>query len=255
MFNVPDGRATTLYIRAFHRRQAPLERVFAKGVKRIYKKQFALAAKTVEQGIDRDAEDAIGETLGELREVFKFNYRRIAQVFSDWTLDEFAKHEGLKSIKAPKDDFWIAFDNFVEVETAIKIVIVAESQRKLIRDIIRKGTKEGLSHKLIAKDIMAKSEVVSRYKAVRIARTEVHNVSNYAVQSQIKATGRRATKEWSHSNDERVRTKKFNHKVNEIVNVNEPFVETGEEMDHPGSSMGSAGNVCNCRCVAKYHIR
>ena len=252
MFNIPDGRQTIIYMREFHRRMDALERVFTKDVSKIYKRQFSLAANMVEQGMTRDAEDAVDRTTGILKDSFRVNYRRIATVFSEWTLSEFAKVEAVKAIKTPKDEFWIGFEHFIETEVALKITQINNSQKMLIRELVRKGLKENLSHKDIAKEIRTKSEVVIKYKAKRIARTETHGVAVHSVQNQVSATGRYKYKQWSHSNDERVRSKRFDHRVTEIVKIDEDYQATGGSLAYPGDPGGAAGNVINCRCVEKY---
>jgi len=252
MFDIPDGRKTLIYMRAFHRRMDALERVFTKDVSKIYKRQFSLAANMVEQGMTREAEEAVDLTTGILKDSFRVNYRRIGSVFSEWTLSEFAKVEAVKAVKTPKDEFWRGFDVFIETEVALKITQINNSQKMLIRELVRKGLKENLGHKEIAKEIQEKSAIVSKFKAQRIARTETHGVAVHSVQSQVGATGRHKYKQWSHSNDERVRSKKFNHRVTEIVKIDEDYQATGEALLAPGDPSGSAGNVINCRCLEKY---
>lgn len=252
MFDIPDGRPTTLYVREFDRRMTRLEKVFGKEVKANYHKQFRLAAEMVEQGIYRDSDMAVDAMAGDLRDVFIKNYKRIGNVFSDWAFDEIDKEKFVRSIKGPKETFWSEFDEYTEWLTAQRIVIVNNSQKELIRRIIKAGMREGLSNREIAKKIMSDGLVAEKFKAIRIARTETHSAANHAVQTTVKATGRRMWKQWAHSMDDRVRSKKFNHRISEVVKINDSYEGTGELLDYPGDPSGSAGNIINCRCVEKY---
>lgn len=60
-------------------------------------------------------------------------------------------------------------------------------------------------------------------------------------------------KAWISSRDSSVRDGPlFSHVVadGETVNLYDPFMQTGEALDHPGDPAGSPGNIIECRCTA-----
>lgn len=257
MFDLTEKNDIAKYMQIFHSKMDRLTALFFKSILPIYKKHFTLAANYVGQGILRDAPFlAVREASGKLEDKFVLNYRRTAKIFAEWTLKEFERQKAVHFSKSPLDDFWAEFDTYVAAETARKVATVEASQLVLLRDIIEKGMRENLSHKDIAKEITNKKLLISTYKARRIARTETHSVANYATHKQIEKTGKTGVrKKWSHSADERVRTKKFNHKINEVVKMEEDFIETGEPLEFPGDPSGSAGNIIHCRCVEIFLTR
>ena len=91
-------------------------------------------------------------------------------------------------------------------------------------------------------------------RAEKIARTESTSTVNYGTYATYKVEGVEK-KEWLSVRDDRTRGQKkgdeFDHfdADGEIVGIDEPFVNTGEELDFPGDPAGSAGNIIQCRCT------
>lgn len=256
MFNIVGERNSLRYHNYVIRKMERQERLFYLGVKKVYHKQVIDIADIVDKGKLRESDQVIEDTSKELARVFSTNYKRVAQEFSDWTFSEIDKEKcviAVPSLKVYEEEFWREYQNYSEKELSKKITIVNASQKALYRNIIDKGLREGTSHKEIAKEILKKGVITERYKALRIARTETHSIANYSIHKSVQVTGRRMEKEWSSSADERVRSKQFNHKIVERVPMDSTYIETGEELEYPGDSSGSAGNVCNCRCVEKFY--
>ena len=104
------------------------------------------------------------------------------------------------------------------------------------------------------------------WKAERIARTEIVGANNRGAFEGMAQNGIEY-KEWSTSEDERVRPAnrpgkpggkpsrrrgiEWNHRHanREVVAIDQPFIRTGEALMHPGASNGSAGNIIHCRCT------
>lgn len=94
-------------------------------------------------------------------------------------------------------------------------------------------------------------------RARLITRTEVNGAVNggrwqAALQSEVIDR-----KQWLSAQDFSVRTtpafggtSEYNHRVHEIVKVDEVFLKTGQAMRFPSDPRGSVANRANCRCLA-----
>ncbi len=90
-------------------------------------------------------------------------------------------------------------------------------------------------------------------RANRIAQTETTRAFNAGTLEGYKKSTVVAKKEWLTNMAGNPRTfdgGEFSHVAanEEKVNVDKPFMDTGEPMMHPGDPSGSAGNVVNCHC-------
>ena len=156
-----------------------------------------------------------------------------------------------------EEDFWYEFNLWVKREAAEKVVLINETTKLGIRNIIRQGMEEQLNHRLIAKNLLDKGFKINIARARRIARTETGMGAAKSIDFAMGQTRLMKEKEWVSALDSRTRTKNFNHvRANgERVAMDGMFMNTGEDLEYPKDSGGSAGNVINCRCVALYHTR
>jgi uncharacterized protein with gpF-like domain len=133
--------------------------------------------------------------------------------------------------------------------------MMIDTTKKAIRNIIKKGTEDLLSHQQIAKKIVSTGRGISIVRAKKIARTETGTGAAKSIHSAMDNSRLVKEKEWVSALDSRTRRKLFNHVIpnGERVPMEEYFKKTGEDLEYPKDSAGSAGNVINCRCVALYH--
>jgi hypothetical protein len=134
---------------------------------------------------------------------------------------------------------------------------------KRLKPILQEGISNGdgiavISRRII-RDIDEYKIGFSRYRADRIARTEIVGTSNWASYSSAKAAGisDQIKKKWSCIIDGREREthREMNDKpaigMNEFFEVRRP--DGGVDlMEYPADPRGSAGNVINCRCAIIY---
>ena len=99
-----------------------------------------------------------------------------------------------------------------------------------------------------------------RYRAENIARTESLNAlrsgQNEAIRQAVdigELDQEFATKTWQDTGDSRTRPE-HGMADGQTVPLDQPFIVGGERLMHPGDSIGSAGNVINCRCRANYKM-
>lgn len=268
MIGITNQRAKRLWQQEFDRQLQVLEKPFSYKTFVLLNKQFREASSFVNQGMTdgMSISHAVDKTEFNLQILFKEHYKRVGTTFSNkaFKILESSKFVKPSEIKTPLDEFWAEFDRWSKTEAATKIRRIQNTTKKTIASIITTGMKEGESHKDIAKRIQKSAPVINRFRATNISRTETHTAGVRSVDSAVKSTRIEMEKEWVSARDERTRTRdqgsQFEHfkafpagPDGERVKQNEKFQGTGEPMDYPGDSKGSAGNVVNCRCVLLYH--
>ena len=146
------------------------------------------------------------------------------------------------------------FINEVGAERAAQIFGTTADQ---VRDALTRGTAEGLSIAQIAADLRARAPSLALARAAVIARTESHSAAMWSQVEAIKDTGLELRKQWIAAKDERTRTLQdgpFDHAAmdGETVDMDQPFIVGGEQLEFPGDPNGSPGNIINCRCVMNF---
>lgn len=132
-----------------------------------------------------------------------------------------------------------------------------------LRPILNEGIREGLGISDIATSIISNiGEYAGRfakYRAERIARTEIIGTSNWAGLASAQAAGveNMVRKKWLATTDERTRQNHIDMDSHPSIGINEKFQvpKLGggfDEMSYPGDPDGSAENVINCRCTIIY---
>ena len=150
--------------------------------------------------------------------------------------------------------FWNHFRNYIKTYCAQRVSDINRVTRKRISRIIQKGTQEEVGRYEISKRLFALSEIESKIRARKIARTETHSGSSMAIHEAAKQERVLREHEWATARDERVRISHADAD-GQRVPVDQPFEVGGELLDHPGDPKGSAGNIINCRCVELFHTQ
>lgn len=132
----------------------------------------------------------------------------------------------------------------------------AQIKQQLTRELVS-GIMQGESIPQIAKRIRGTFES-NLSRSVKIARTETTRVENSArqdVANTAAKSGLPMKKKWVSTIDDDTRgmksTDRYDHVAadGQVVDYDEPFIVSGEELMYPGDENGSAGNVINCRCT------
>jgi len=142
---------------------------------------------------------------------------------------------------------------FLSTEGGVKITSVRDTLIKDVIDIIKKtlgenGTVIDLRNAIY--NIISKSQTFYKYQALRIARTETTSASNLSAIKTAQASDLVLDKVWLSVQDNRTRITPYDHldMNNQKQELDKPFFVGGENIDYPGATMASAGNVINCRC-------
>jgi len=172
-----------------------------------------------------------------------------------------------KAIKAPRVDPSFSVKNklvneYIESVGLLKAEGINDTTndklRKKLQDAISEGISNGDNLNTIKNSILDICEnVYDEMDAVRakmIARTESAGAMNAGGLMGARADGM-THKQWLSQIDERTRGSdpddEFDH-INcdgETVEIDEPFVMTGQPMQYPLDPAGDAGNCVNCRCT------
>lgn len=134
-----------------------------------------------------------------------------------------------------------------------RITSISNTVRQQIINQITAGQEAGDGIEVIARDLSKRVPEISRFRSRVIARTEIHNASNYGIDEAAKATGLQLRKEWVASSDARTRS---DHRAadGQTVDMDQPFIIGGERLMYPGDRSGSAEQTINCRCAVAHVV-
>jgi hypothetical protein len=171
-------------------------------------------------------------------------------------------------VKAVSDGAWETIvSNYLELYSGFFITEVNNFTKSYVLErlqpILASAAREGLSiqqtSKLITLDIDEYKGKFAKYRATRIARTEIIGTSNWASIQSVRAEGLQddLLKKWQPELDGRERTTHRAMADSKPIAMNETFqvprIKGGiDEMDFPGDKSGSSGNIINCRCTVVY---
>lgn len=118
--------------------------------------------------------------------------------------------------------------------------------------ILAEGLENNWSRKKISRNLRTSIRELNKHRARTIARTEVGKAQSVGHLKGIEATGMRYVKIWKTNIDGRERD---DHREanGQTVEKGEPFIVGGERLDMPKIG-GSAKQVINCRCTAKFEV-
>ena len=146
---------------------------------------------------------------------------------------------------------------FLSNDGGVKITSVRDT---LIADVI-KAIKETIGENATVIDlqnaiynIIQKSQTFYKWQALRIARTETTSASNFSAIETARMSDIVLDKMWISVQNNRTRLTPFDHlnMNNQIQELDKPFFVGGQEIDYPGDTKASAGNVINCRCTIAF---
>ena len=124
---------------------------------------------------------------------------------------------------------------------------VTQTTQRRLREKLSSAINAGKTPQEVIKIVNDEFNFAERYRAVRIARTEIAIGANGGIQEGMVQTGVK-TKRWISSRDELVRD---SHKEAEgqEVGVSEPFDVGGYFLMQPCDPNGPPEEIINCRCV------
>lgn len=225
-------------------------------LRRLVGRAIRAGAKAAEK--DGSVESAVAkyddEIEGALRRAYTEAFNTMAERIRGAMEDAKAYAPGLER-KELTDRIERALRAFVGKWTGRKVTQISSTTREWVRSAVKSGLEEGLELGEIAANIRERSGPISAWRAVTIARTEVHSAAQGGSLAVASESGAVRRKNWVPVGDDRTRSadnSDYDHFNVESVPVNRPFVVSGEELMHPGDPAGSPGNIVNCRCAMTY---
>jgi len=153
-------------------------------------------------------------------------------------------------------DYWFAWvEKLIKGSLGQRITLIGETTRSTFISVVDRiayiGFEEGKSIQKITGEIMRDLNITEKYRAERIARTEVISSSNLSSQAGAQATGLELDKEWIAYIDDR--TRESHIALNGVkVDINDEF---SNRLEVPGDPSGEAEEVINCRCTIGYVVK
>ena len=151
------------------------------------------------------------------------------------------------------EDYWFSWvEKLIKGSLGERIKVITGTTRDAFISAVDKiayaGFEAGDGIPSIANAIMKELNIVERYRAERIARTEVISASNMSSQAGAQASGLELNKEWLSFIDDKTRQSHIDLNGT-TVDINEEF---SNGLQVPGDPSGEAEEVINCRCTVAY---
>jgi len=154
------------------------------------------------------------------------------------------------------EDYWFAWvEKLLKGSLGQRITLIIETTRDVFISVVDRiayaGFEEGKSIQKIAAEMMKDLDITQRFRAERIARTEVIGASNMSSQAGAQSTGLELDKEWISYIDDS--TRESHIALNGAkVDMNDEF---SNGLEVPGDPSGEAEEVINCRCTVGYSAK
>lgn len=189
--------------------------------------------------------------------------------FAENTFNKYRKMRSFPiQVKAEQPlSFWYEYmKNWAMNEAGDRITWINETTNeeilKQIRLTLNEASQQGLgideTARMMRKNLIENYGNLSKFRAQRIARTEIIGASNMGQIQGAEMLGYNMKKSWLSFLDRATRRGQqgFDHVQchGETVGLNERFVRSGEAMKVPGDPSGSAGNIINCRCTVTFEV-
>lgn len=190
-----------------------------------------------------------------IRAAFNDLYTTVGSAFAKRQFRELKSQFPQREMKDEADEMesqWVAYmRQYVQEKTGERIVGITETTKQVVRKVLDQAAQEGWGVEKAGRELRKQWATISRLRGVTISRTEIVSASNAGDIAGARSTGLDLRKSWLATRDDRVRE---DHLIadGQTVGMNEPFLVSGEHLEHPGDPQGSAGNVINCRCTQTF---
>ena len=228
-------------------------------IRALLNKQFkAVAGRVTADNMRSDLTNIIDEDP--LAKLFDDLYTKVGVTFAR---DSYGNKKAISETELI--DRWEKYmKDYARRKAGDRIVSITEMTRKQIRDIIggaiETATADGLgaeeTARLIRKELVKQGREINRWRALRIARTEVGTASSAGSLSGIRALGMPFDKVWIAAGPARSGKERQEHQALHKTAIDgDELFNVGGGMEGPHDPAGGADQVVNCRCTLTYSIR
>ena len=234
-------------------RQTSWEPIAAKKFKAVYDAESVAVMKAVEgkepSSMTSAASTAIKELKPKWEKTIKAVSSAVAEDFGNDTLNTLAKsakteRKGLLfELNSPAMSAWL------EEHITKSVTSIIDTEIAGAKSIIENGIKNNLTSFDISKQLRQFYDESEKWKAMRVARTEVGSASNKAQNEAAKQSGA-TRKVWIASMDDRVRD------AHADMNGEEQGIDDAYSngLMFPCDPDGAPGDIINCRCKQGYIV-
>ena len=213
--------------------------------------------------IIKDAQTA--EEINQLAQGFKFdenivkvNYERFylktGLAYARNIQKGYNKRLELKDINEDilEEVWYTQIMEFVKTKVGNNITSVIKTSyvdiQRITKEAVKVGIDKGWGMDKIAREISRNQGEIEKWKALRIARTEVVSASNEGVKVGYEQLPGNKEKVWISTFDNRSRPDHMEMDGVRVA-VNEMFtLPSGNKLEFPGDPTGLPGDIINCRC-------
>lgn len=190
-----------------------------------------------------------------IRRIYRDVYVRVGLDFAQAT---YGQAVILKRTNPERKSFFVqAMERFVLTQAAERISSITNTTKDYVRKTLAKAVAEGWGIGKLATVLRTEWNVISRLRAVTIARTEMITASTVGAlegaREARRVTGIKLNKRWLSTRDSRTRD---SHRAanGQTVGMDEDFTINGYAMAGPGdSSKGApASEIVKCRCAIAF---
>ena len=177
-------------------------------------------------------------------------YKRVGADFAKLTIKDLNE----KKARRIDIDYWEEyFVQYSRKNLGSKISWITGTTKEIIQQVVSKvGTiagEEGWSIATFRNKLRGEFDFMNKYRAERIARTELMTASNAGIFEGGKQAGIAVKKEWIPIVDDSSRPDHAAMTGAGAIGMDEAFNVGGVMMMQPGDEAGGAEHVINCRCA------
>jgi len=247
-----DPLATTAAGRDAHRRA--MDRMREARVKdaaelfeRAIGEQVSRAARAVANGGGVDAAlSAIDDNKMALNAVVKDVFASSAVYFAG---EAYNKMTARKDFTEAQMEQWLmAANEYIVAEGAAKIVLIDNTTKEMVQKVMQQAISEGWGADKAARELRKKWDDLAKFRAERIARTEMLGAGSFGTRQGALATGLTLEKVWISFIDTETRDSHVDMD-GEQVPLDSTF---SNGLMYPGDPSGPASEIVNCRCAEGY---
>lgn len=243
----------TRYWKAFDNRRGGYYQMAINLLLKAFKGQLVEIVKALKDSasdtdISLGVNEAIDSTL--IKQAIIEIYKRVGLGFAiqsymnlKATIDTFDKKQ-----EFPEDSWSENVARYIETNGIDRVLSINETTRDFVKNVLARAAREGLGIDEAVALVREEYELMARWRAARIARTEIVAASNRGAIIGADSTGLDYNKLWIATADGRTRDD-HSQVDGTIVPRSGNFLVGGEYLEAPGDPKGTAGNVINCRCA------